>query len=254
MLRGNWAVLKGKSDLNELDSYPEHVLNLCQRSKGINKNKKGKRAEPTQDESINIEKERRRLAVPENHYEITKNDEVPTNPIEAHSNIQHVGAHNNSVRASNEKEKLPITISVAERRDVVALDLTKSDKAPKIQTEANVDAESTPIRISIDNQMLKITDQAKAYHIQEEVEDISWWWDDRDLISSTDNEKLKITDQAKGDHTLEEVEKAKMFWDSRDLRIENRHIEDELEDNSFNMENEDHACFKDIKIIEVSFN
>lgn len=35
MLRGKWAVLKSMDDLPKLDSYPEHVLILCQKTDEI---------------------------------------------------------------------------------------------------------------------------------------------------------------------------------------------------------------------------
>lgn len=192
---------------------------------------------------------------------LTKNDEVPLIPIEAN-----VGDNCNSVHASIEKENLPITTSVAERRDIVALNLTKSDEVPMIQTDANVGTQNNSVRASIGEEKLPVTTSVakkcdvvalnltKSDNVPIIQTGANVGADITPIRISIDKQRLKNTGPAKANRILEELDSLNMWWDTRDLGMANRHIEDELEDNDVNKENMDHACFKDDKIIEVSLN
>lgn len=70
----------------------------------------------------------------------------------------------------------------------------------------------------------------------------------------------KATKRSKNDQLiLDEADSVKMWWDTRDLRMNNKSIEDLLNADEFvpNGENtniENHNCFKDDKIVKVSYN
>lgn len=159
-----------------------------------------------------------------------------------------VAAHSKPLRINVDKKRLPIANSVPENRHEIAINLTQNDETPINPIEDNVGAHSNSVRDSIEKEKLPIDtsvaekgdvvalDLTKSHKVPIIQTEANVGANSTPVRISIDKQRLK-----KADHILKEVESINMWWDTRDLRMANRHIEDELEDNSVNKENDDHA-------------